>query len=136
MIVLDCSAAINIALNTETGRVMHNALTQQERVVAPAFYQVEVANVAWKYAHSQTLDDNQANLLRSDALALVDDFYSIEPLMDEAFGLSLRADHSIYDLLYLVLARRNNSTLLTADKKLQDLCAAQGVSYFAEINLD
>ena len=35
--------------------------------------------------------------------------------------LSCTADHPIYDIVYLVLARRNNAFLLTLDQRLAKL---------------
>jgi predicted nucleic acid-binding protein len=36
-------------------------------------------------------------------------------------------DHPIYDMVYLVLARRNNAKLLTMDKKLISAAKKAGV---------
>ena len=41
---------------------------------------------------------------------------------------SVRLEHSSYDLFYLILARREGATLFTIDRKLQDLCARNGVN--------
>ncbi len=43
-------------------------------------------------------------------------------IVDEIFGDGLRNNHSVYDRHYVVLARRNNAVLLTADKTLAALC--------------
>ena len=37
-------------------------------------------------------------------------------------------DHSIYDMIYLVLARRNNATLLTMDQRLVASAEKAGVN--------
>ena len=37
-------------------------------------------------------------------------------------------DHSIYDMIYLVLARRNNATLLTMDQTLVAAAEKAGVN--------
>ncbi len=37
-------------------------------------------------------------------------------------------DHSIYDMIYLVLARRNNATLLTMDQRLVASAKKAGVN--------
>jgi predicted nucleic acid-binding protein len=37
-------------------------------------------------------------------------------------------DHSVYDMIYLVLARRNNATLLTMDQRLVASAEKAGVN--------
>jgi predicted nucleic acid-binding protein len=37
---------------------------------------------------------------------------------------SLRIGHPVYDVFYLVIARRNNAYLLTKDKKMQSIARA------------
>ena len=64
-------------------------------------------------------------------LSLVDEFVPDTDLWEEALSESLRLRHSPYDLLYLVLARRNAATLLTLDHKLQKLCLDNGVNCVA-----
>lgn len=38
-------------------------------------------------------------------------------------------------MLYLVLARRNDATLMTGDKRLQTLCLDSGVSCVTEVDV-
>jgi len=52
------------------------------------------------------------------AIALPDNFINEIDIFHEAFKLSCTVNHSVYDMLYLVIARRNNGTLLTMDNKL------------------
>ena len=42
-------------------------------------------------------------------------------LQAEALALATHLDHPVYDCLYLVLARREVATLLSADQKLLEL---------------
>ena len=41
----------------------------------------------------------------------------------EALALACHFDHPVYDCLYLALARREASVLLTADQRLKQLAA-------------
>jgi predicted nucleic acid-binding protein len=36
----------------------------------------------------------------------------------EAFKQSCTSNHSVYDMMYIIIARRNNATLLSTDNKL------------------
>ena len=59
----------------------------------------------------------------------------MEENIDEAFLEAARLDHSVYDLLYLTLARRRAATLFTADRRLVSLCEQTGVDYVREVDL-
>ena len=49
-------------------------------------------------------------------------------LYRESFKLGCMLDHSVYDMIYLVLARRNNATLLTMDQRLVASAEKAGVN--------
>ena len=59
---------------------------------------------------------------------MVDEFCGTKDLLREALIEAIRLDHPVYDLLYLVLARREGATLFTLDQKLQNLCLDNGVN--------
>jgi len=50
-----------------------------------------------------------------------DDFIDAKELWKEALGEGIRNNHSIYDMYYSVLARRNDATLITNDGLLADI---------------
>ena len=52
----------------------------------------------------------------------VTEFCENEALAAEALSEAVRLDHSFYDMLYFVLARRTASPLLTCDHRLAQLC--------------
>ena len=59
--------------------------------------------------------------------ALIDEFTDISNYKDEVLLESIRLNHSAYDLIYLVLARRHGARLITLDKKLRELCIKCGI---------
>ena len=122
MIVLDCSAALAIAQNTEAGRAFRKLIEPQELLAAPSLFTAEAANAAWKYVHAGIHSAEHAREMMRNALALVDRFTPMEDLVEEAFAAAAQLDCSVYDMAYLVLARRNAATLMTCDKKLQQAC--------------
>jgi predicted nucleic acid-binding protein len=61
---------------------------------------------------------------------LIDEYWTISLNSEEALGEAIRLNHSVYDLLYLTIARRTAATLLTQDKMLKDLALQQGVDVF------
>jgi predicted nucleic acid-binding protein len=60
---------------------------------------------------------------------MVDDFVDAKELWKEALGEGIKDNHSIYDMFYLVLTRRNDGTLITNDGPLAEICKAVGVKY-------
>ena len=77
-----------------------------------------MSNVFWKYQNFTDLSQGECEIHLDTAIELPDDLINDKELYREAFKLGCTLDHSIYDMLYLVLARRHNAALLTMDKKL------------------
>ena len=78
----------------------------------------KVTNVFWKYQRLTDLALQDCERCLEQAIALPDDFIDEHDFFREAFKLSSTLNHSVYDIMYLIAARRNNAVLLTLDKKL------------------
>jgi len=116
--VLDVSAAIEIVLQRPLAEKFAAHVAGADWVIVPSLYISEVTNVFWKY---QKLADFPFLVCENgldQAIALPDNFIDERKLYREAFKLACTLNHSAYDMLYLVVARRNNGTLLTLDNKL------------------
>ena len=127
MIVLDCSAATEIVLGTARGKKLREHIRSADRVAAPALFRVEIHNVFWKYVHAGLLDLDAASGYIEGAIQLVNEFVPTAENDAEAFREAVRLNHSVYDMMYFTLARRNACVLLTTDKKLACLAEEQGV---------
>ena len=128
MIVIDANAAIAIALGTVYGEGLKQLRLEDERIAAPSLLCAEVSHAMMKYVRGGYLTAAEALDCGRDAISLVDDMRDDEDLWAEVLTESVRLEHSSYDLFYLVLARREGATLFTVDRKLQDLCARNGVN--------
>ena len=53
---------------------------------------------------------------------MIDDFLDAKALWKEALAEGIKNNHSIYDMYYAVLARRNDATLITNDEALAKVC--------------
>lgn len=135
MIVLDCSAAVEIARGTERGRAFRALMLEGEPVMTSGLFRVEVRNAFWKYVHAGLLASHDAEQYVDGALALVDVFVPLCENADEAFAEAVRQDHSVYDMFYLTLVRRSNGTLLSADRRLIALCEDMRLNCVAEAEL-
>lgn len=126
--VIDASAAVEITLQRDSAAKLMVLLTEAEWVIAPSVYVAEISNVFWKYQSFTDLSQAECETHLDTAIALPDDLINDKDLYREAFKLGCTLDHSIYDMLYLILARRHNATLLTMDKKLLRNAQQSGVT--------
>lgn len=135
MIVLDASAAVNIAQGTEEGKAFEGLLFSGEKIISCDLMRVEVASALWKYVRAGLNTSEEARAKMNAILSLVDEFVPVEELGVEVLSESIRLDHSPYDIYYLVTARRTGATLMSTDKRLNALCDECGVGRVHEVEL-
>ncbi len=121
IVVLDASAAIEIALGATNAEIFGKYLHDADIVIAPNVYPSEICNVFWKYATFSDLDPVKAQKGIDFCIDLVDEYVDTAPMWREVFAESVKYRHPVYDLFYLVLARRQNAILLTNDEKMKKL---------------
>jgi predicted nucleic acid-binding protein len=117
-IVLDASAAANIILRTDLAPSLIERLGQGSLVIAPTLFHGEIANTLWKYVRCGDLSKDTALARYAEAVGLVDAFEADEALATETLSAAIRYNHPVYDLLYVILARRHGCRVLTVDKRL------------------
>ena len=128
MIILDCNAALAITQEHAEGCAFQSLMLEGEETVAPRFFKVELANALWKLVRAGVMDQDGAKGHIEAANNLVSEFCEDDELVVEALSEAVRLNHPVYDLMYLVLARRHAATLFTLDRKLQQLCLVNGVN--------
>ena len=116
--VLDTSAAVEIVLQKKNADKLGEGISKADWVISPQLYISEITNVFWKYQKLVDFPFLVCEQGLEQAISLPDDFIDEKNLFREAFKLACTMNHSVYDMLYLVVARRNNGTLLTLDNKL------------------
>ena len=119
--VLDASAAVEMALGKEQAPDFNRMLIESEIVLAPDLFVSEITNVFWKYQTFANISDSQCFEGIEFCVNLVDDYIKTKDLYREVFFQSVAVKHSVYDVFYLVIARRHGARLLTCDKKLKNL---------------
>ena len=127
MIVLDSSAAVAIVLETSDGQAMAALMLSGEEIISSQLFMVEISSAFSKYVKSGMFTKKQALELQQQAIMLVDRFIDISENCVEAMSEGLRLGHSVYDILYLTLARRHAATLFTLDRALLRLSEKEGV---------
>lgn len=136
MIVLDASAAMAMAARTEKGKALSALVLDDEKIIAPDLYQTEVANACWKTCAFGGATQEGARKMLGAAIELVDDFCPTLDLLVESYEEACANHHPVYDMVYLVLARRTGATLFTLDRKLVALCEGLHVACIVEEALD
>ena len=116
--VIDVSAAVEIILKKEKSNIFNNQLLQASWVIAPDLYHSEISNVLWKCFRAKIVTHEESLQYTEEGILIIDDFTSGSELWKESLGEGIKFNHSIYDMFYAVLARRNDAILITNDNKL------------------
>ena len=127
-LVVDASVALKWVLY-EPGREAADAL-RDEVLMAPAFWLTEAANALWWRVQQGQLERSLACTLLSElATAPVE---SVPADLDLANALQLACElrHPVYDCLYLALAIRRDTVVVTADRRFH--AAVQGAGRLAQ----
>ena len=88
----------------------------------------EAENFFWKYQKLSNHNYDECVMSNDHIASLPDEYVNERDLYQESFKLRCLMDHSIYGMIYLLLARRNNATLLTMDRRLVASAEKEGVS--------
>lgn len=93
-------------------------------MLVPDLFWLEVGNVLWKAVRKNecTPDDAKKglSLLEHQALQTI----SSQPLIEPTLEIAIRYGRSMYDSVYVALARLSGSELVTADERLANALAA------------
>jgi predicted nucleic acid-binding protein len=120
--VIDVSAAIEIILQKDKKVRFDSKIKEASWVIAPDLYVSELSNVLWKYYKAKVIMHADCIQYVEDGINLIDDFADGRELWKEALGEGIKNDHSVYDMYYSVLARRNDAVLITNDRSLAKMC--------------
>ena len=115
--VFDASVVVKWFVDDPLAAAARGARLAFRPAVAPDLMLIEVADALRRYVVRGELQAGAAE----ENLSVIKDVVELfdhAPLLDEAFSLACRFNHSMTDCLYAVLARRLNLPLVTADGKL------------------
>ena len=129
MIVIDTSVAIKWLRAGEEDRqyalsIYKNHLEHRDEIMVPSLFYIEAANAL---ATNNVL--SRKDILEGMEFLFDAGLHEHEVIKDdvvEAAVLARKYKTTVYDMVYAVLARKNNTTLITADEKfvqkLQTAC--------------
>lgn len=127
IIVLDVSAVIEIIFQREKSNSFGTVYKQGTWIIAPDLFVAELTNVLWKYNKAGVITDADCAQFVQDGIDMIDDFLDIKDFWKESLAEGIKNIHSIYDMFYAVLARRNDATLITNDSSLARICIKLGI---------
>ena len=119
---IDVCGAMEILLQKKKAGKFGKVLQEATLVVAPDLYVSELTNTIWKYYTAKVLTEDECIQYIQDGISYVDKFIDSKEIWREAFSEGIRNSHSIYDMLYMVAARRNGGILITSDSVLAAIC--------------
>ena len=131
--VVDANAGIEVGLNRSRSKDITSLLGLFDQILTPSLYYAEITNALWKYLRSNQIGSDTARQGLRIASGLIDEYIDIQNDLDEVLTESVRLDHSVYDIFYLVLARRTDSTIITLDKRFRSLIAGEGLDIFPDV---
>ncbi len=126
--VLDASALLRFYLaDGPIPAKLERAFAESEQgdhlLLAPDLLWPEVGHVLAKRVLTDVLTEDEARELMDELLSLPIDTCDTRGLMQDALALAVGRRLTVYDALYLALARLRGATLLTCD---HELAAAAG----------
>jgi predicted nucleic acid-binding protein len=92
--------------------------------VAPDLLFAEVGNVVWKKVRRKELEETEARQLVMDLARVAVETVATRSLLHDALAVALTTGITVYDAMYLTLAVRIESAVITGDGRFADEIAA------------
>jgi predicted nucleic acid-binding protein len=111
-------------------------LTSDRPLLAPDLIHAETGNVIWKRYGRGEIDRTEATDLVADLLTLPLVITPSAELLAIAVQIAVASGRTVYDCLYMALAMRSSSVLITVDRRLVNALAgsplAEHVSWLGD----
>ncbi|WP_426014504.1 type II toxin-antitoxin system VapC family toxin [Caulobacter sp. DWR2-3-1b2] len=114
-LVIDASVALKWVLD-EPGQSAADALLEED-LIAPSLWLLEAASALWRRARRGELQAEEAAEHLSELFNAPVTAIPIEEDLQAAAVLAQRLGHAVYDCLYLALAVRERTRVVTADRR-------------------
>lgn len=128
-VVLDASAGLASVLGQGSAPAVLDVLAGAAVVIAPELFAAEVTSGLWKYVSAKQLEPSAAAERLDAALKLVDRYHPMTDLAQEVLREASVRRHPVYDLYYVVLARREGAAVVTIDARLRKLVATMNLPF-------
>ena len=122
--VVDASVVIKWFLPEVHSEAARRLLEQDHEYLAPDLLFAETANTIWKKMRRGELSPGQGERLVTDLGTIAVETVPVRTLASDACSLAATTGRSVYDALYLALALRLDTQMITADERLVSALAA------------
>ena len=116
--VVDASVVVKWFVPEIHSEAARRLLDLPHTYFAPDLLFAETANTVWKKIRRNELKPEHGRRLVADISRAAIDAVPCRLLAEDAHALAVATDRTVYDCLYLALARRLNTRMLTADDRL------------------
>jgi predicted nucleic acid-binding protein len=118
LVVVDASIVVKWFLPEQSSEEARQLLDESIELVAPDLVFAEVGSAVWKRVRMRQLEAPLARRMVADIANIGVQPVETRILLKDAMGVALSAGITVYDALYLVLAVRLGTQLVTADERL------------------
>lgn len=120
MLVVDASVAIKWFLPEIHSEEASLVLKSKQELLAPDLIWAEFGSTLWKKVHRKEVTIQEAEGILKDFMRLPLQTYSSKFLLNAAWKFAHESGATVYDSLYLALAKARGCSLVTADKKFYE----------------
>ena len=132
-IVPDASVAVKWVVAEDDTPAARRMLTDANELHAPRLLAAEVANALWSKVRQGVIDQSDAAALISTVTGQPINWADDVSVAGDALDIALSQGRTIYDCMYLALARRIGAVLVTADARFVNALA--GTEYRSNVIL-
>lgn len=119
LVVVDASVVVKWFLPERWSEEARRLLDEPVGLVAPDLLFAEAGNAIWKRVRMRQLPAPLARRLVADIAKIAVRPVASRTLLKDAMGVAVSAGITVYDAMYLVLAVRLRTQLVTADDRLR-----------------
>lgn len=117
--VVDASVVVKWFVPEIHSDAARRLLTSPHEYVAPDLLFAETANTIWKKVRRKELSFEEGQPLVADIGRVAVEIVSCRALAEDAYALAHATRRTVYDAMYVALAIRLNTRLITADDRLE-----------------
>ena len=118
--VVDASVVVKWLVWEDLSESARALATPSNNLYAPDFVLVEVGNALWRKVVADSLTEAHASALLVRLSGSHVGLASSGALLTDAFTLAVETKRTVYDSLYLALAREIDAPLVTADLRFRN----------------
>ena len=121
--VIDASVLVKLFFEEEHSEAAERCVRTIPELFGPDLIWSEATSVIWKRYRRGDLDREDASEIATQLLSLPLHIRSSADLIPDAFELAMQFDRTVYDSLYVALAIKINSVMLSGDRRLVNALA-------------